>query len=251
MKTLFFKDTERITKEDHEDLIKFFGESPWNQVNEVETIDDLDVHPDAAPFLHCIQNNERLVEREEKLIKRIKTKLENGGLTSSSSYYSESVEHNLIDKLVIDAKEILIREEGFEGVINWYEIYRYYGLPYRHTLYKDALRKARKKTSLIKKPKKFYDWRSYFTKEQTYESDPNSCYLQYHIDVEYCSSQLWDLNGNGTIYHEFPYLGKLYYTSVCGSYLQVFVYDCADRHWAVNNVLDYLIKKGLIKLKVN
>lgn len=250
MKTLFFRDTERISKQDHEDLIKFFGDNNWNQVNEVETFDDLDVHPDSAPILYCIQNNERLNEREENLIKRIETNLANGGLTPSVSYYSKSVEHNLMEKLVIDAKEILIREEDFKGVINWYEIHRYYGLHYG-TLYKDALRKARKKTKLIKKPKKFYDWRSYFTKEQTYESDANSTYLQYHIDVDDCNFQLRDLNGNGTIYHQFPYLGKLYYTSVCGSYLQIFVYDQADRHWAINNVLDYLIKKGLITLKVN
>lgn len=247
MRTLFFKNTERITEQDRDDMIKYFGENPWNEFDYVETFDDLDVHPETAPILYCIHNSQRLNEREEILTKRIKTNLAKGGLTPSTSYYSRSVEHNLIEKLVIDARDILKMGEGVECVINWYEIFRYYGLEYG-SLYKKDLEKAREKTNLIKKPKKFYDWQCYFTKDQTYSNQGNSCYLEYHIDVKSCSSELRNLNGNGTIYKKFPYLGKLYYTSVCGEYLQLYVYDQADRHWAVNNVLDYLVKEGLIKL---
>lgn len=242
MRTLYYRNCERITEKERDEMIDLFGEHIFNTFNYFDTNNALDIHPELAPLIFTIENNCALNERHDLLIKRIKENLPD--LTPSTSYYSISVEHNLCNKLINEAWQLLIKDEEYNVDIWRYqgEIYRYYGLPYKPK-YKKEIEKARKNIAEVTKPKKFYDWECYFSNDKTYSSDVNDSYLEYYIKLKSCSYLF--KGEKETIYKEFPYLGKVYWT---GEYLQIYVYDKANRHWAVNNVIKYLIKNKLIQL---
>jgi hypothetical protein len=245
MRTLFYKGYERITEKERDEILELFGDEPYNTFEYVETNDSLDVHPELAEVIFLIENDRRLNERFDSLIERIKRT--SPKLTPSSSYYSTSVEHNICRSLMVDA--VIKFNKETESNVNvsdlWCEIHRYFGLPYE-TYIQGALKKARRNTRNIPEPTEKFNWKDYFDYERGYGYDTNDCYLEYHIKVKNCYGFSIDQKKH-SYYKQFPYLGKLYYV-YDKKYIQIYVYDKANRHWAVNNVIQALIKDNLIEL---
>jgi len=251
MKALYYRGEIRVDKKTEKEIKKYFTNKHYNWFKEVEVHDEFDCLPELAPIFYTIQCNQELNERSEALIERIK-KTKPKGYTPSSSYYSYSVESNLMLKLVNDARRLLIAEEGHE--VNTYhsvhDFYRYYDMEdlwLHNSDIHQQLKKARTYCANITKPEVFYDWISPFSGKKTFGiSSATSSYKLYHVATK--DTSLWRLDDAiNTIYNKFPYLGKLYDTY--DGYVQIYVYDHFHRHWAVNNVIHELKERGMLELR--
>jgi hypothetical protein len=158
----------------------------------------------------------------------------------------------MLNKLVTDANEQLLKDgekqvRTYECMSDFYRYYGIYDLCWDSSLQRD-LKDSRMKTANIPKPEKFYDYVDVFSgTKQCGDRDQCSSYKMYYIAVKDTSYALLreDLKG---IYNRHLYLGKCYLPHD-EDYLQLYVYDYANRNWSVNNVLHELKQGGHLKLR--
>ena len=229
-KLIYYRGTELITKSEWDRIKTLWGIKPYMYIEE---------HPvdhnygtglaDVTNILAFIQCDRVLNERESQLRERISKK--GGKLTPSSGYYSTSVEHNLLQKLIVDAKQKYnVEVEASEQINNlpWAEFYRLFNLPYKGILTKVI--EQEKLIDLIPEPKIEYEFESHYP----VHSDSESSYKHYYIK--------WNKTCNKFPYKEHPYVGKVHYCSGDG-YVQIYVYDQTNRDLALQHVLNWLHTK--------
>lgn len=242
MKVLAYRGTERITKQQLRDIRKYFGSekrSPYHWAIEVEIDQNTGTFVQSLTELFAhIQCTRELNERETQIRERIAK-----GLTRSYSLRYNSVEENLVDKLMRDAKQSYLKEYGTEPETYgfWNEICLYFGLPLNETALTKSLFEAKQNTKGITKPEKFYEWRAHYPTH----SDQDSTYQHYYVKVKDMGYHRDEMKH---IYAKFPFVGKVYHC-YGENYLQVYVYDLPGRDWAMQHVLHELIKMKLITQK--
>lgn len=238
------RDAEALTPSQKKRLVRVWG-TKGKPYNHFETLDidysyKTGLHK-VTEILATIQCNERLNNRLDELLERIKTK----GFKESKNTYvgdSKTVEAGIMCKIVFDAIE-LFNKDSDEKIDNYNfpmrEIYRIHSIPYKGIM--DKVKKSEENIGVIEKPKKIYDIKY----DLSYSGDQQSSYKFYYVKGELRYS--FRDSTKKTAYDKFPYLGKLYDVSEHG-YVQIYVYDYFKSDWALQNVVDYLIKEKSLTL---
>lgn len=252
------QDAELLSLSDAKRLQKVWGKNqPYNQIVEVEIDQNYGTAiPIVTELMAVIQCDRRLNERQAQLEERIKR-----GLTPSTAYYSDYVEANLLFKLVTDARDLFVKEGGnlreafghpddgkaHSTLLPFGEFRRLFGLPYQSIMKKVAECEA--KIGEIERPKEIRKLKY----DLSYDGDQQSVFKQYYLKGT--------LYSRGRTKIDLPYVCKVFqsydgyraYSTgqqyVKEDYIQVYVYDYYGRNWALQNVVEYLVKNKMIKLK--
>lgn len=201
-------------------------------------------------LMATIENTSHLNTRHIQLQERIKK-----GLTPSKGSNYNFVEQNLLAQIIYDARTsferqggdlrqafgVLPIEEGgpyyFRDGIPMKEFFRIYGLPYYSVM--DKVKECETKVGIIPKPTTIHKLKHKYP--MSYDGDQSSVFKHYYIKG--------DLTSKGKfIQTSLPYVCKVY-QGYDMDYVQIYVYDLFGRNWAIQNVVDYLVKHELIDLK--
>jgi hypothetical protein len=255
MKKIYYRpeqqDAEILSPSQWRRLVKVWGteNKPYNHMEELEFDDSFNTAlPMVIDVLATIQNDRRLNERENELMERIKK-----GCKESKPTYrggSKTVEAGMLCKLVNDAVDLFNKE--FEEKINLYkfpmkEMYRIYSIPFTSIM--DNVKKDEEKIGKIEKPKIIHNVKYQFPVSK--EGDQQSTYKYYYIKgklgLPYCLSYCTE---KAAIYKMFPFLGKLHQSRFGKyEYFQLYVYDYEKRDWAMQTVINYLVKNKMVTLE--
>jgi len=254
------RETELISESDLKRIEKVWGkpntDRPYNRVEMVEEDQNYGtgLHI-VTELMSVIQCDRRLNERSDALEQRIKK-----GLTRSKAYGVKYVEENLLLALIQDAKEQFLKDGGnlreafgmeqddkkYIPSLPYKEFFRLFGVPYKSVM--DEVKECEEKIGDIPKPKKLNK-------------------INYTVGyIGQCDSyKLYSVKGTlsrrGTFVKTgLPYVGKVYqghdgfpaYANgkfVEEKHIQIYVYDQADRDWALQNVVNYLLDNQMITLK--
>ena len=192
-------------------------------------------------ILAVIQCNKSLNKRFEALTQRLATKK----ITPSKNTYigkSSTVEAGILVKIIEDSLRV------FNGIdyhkIPFKEFYRLMNIPYQ-----SILREVDKQYSTledIEDPKTNHKVNFTYPKSNSIQS----CVREYAV-----KGKLVPKIKNGSLqgfYHKFRFAEKLYQMDDLinnESYIEIRVRDLADRDWAFQTIIDYLIKNKLIILQ--
>lgn len=235
---------ELLTAKDKRRIERLWGKNhPWNyfETADIDHNYGTGIHK-VTNVLAIIQCDQKLNERASILIERIKKGLKRS--TSRGGF--EYVEQNVAWEIVADAINIHNKTVEKEDQYNTYsfayrEIFRWFGLPYKSLMEKVSEQETDIK--VIPKPE-----RTYKVKFNLDGNDPDSSYKCYYVKGQLSYSAQYD-NVKKTMYRKFPYLGKLHQSSLDKGFIQIYVYDYSNRHWALQNIIDYLVRSHNISLK--
>ena len=119
------------------------------------------------------------------------------------------------------------------------EMKRLYNIPIKNGVIHEMDEEERK-IGIIPKPE------TTIIAKYTLEQDQCTTYKRYYVEGK-LSYKFNSLENNKSMYKMFPYLGKLYWSPK--DYFQLYVYDYKNRNWAMQNILNYLVKNHLVELK--
>lgn len=267
-KLIYFKGTHLVTPEQQKEIVEMFGDGKSENPNHYISFTKEDVFHDSNSGLHEYNNlmlyiscgNQRLNERYDALVERIKTK----GFTASKAYYSDYVEENLAKKLIVDAIEAFNKEFTEEPLLlkynNYYsyiidEFMRNLGFPkkcWQASILNDLEEaKAKIQNSKIDTfdavtcPDADVIMEEY-TKHRT--STATTVFKEYYFNLKKGFSGLETWNNKRDWFDKYPFLCKLLQSSWSSDceFLMINVYDRATSHKAVKIILTALIEKGKI-----
>lgn len=194
---------------------------------------------DVVNILATIQNDRQLNERDQKLINRIWQHK----LTYSKGRDFTYVEQGLVWKLVQDARDLYNKEFSdkvkIEGLYD--EFCRIYGLPHKSIMSKVQAQEVY--VSQVTEPKERYDLKFHYKGRASFES-AYKCYgvlPSKDLDI----SLRWERSSSkrsfmGELRKTYPYVGKLYFSTLGEKYWQIYVYDRADSDRALQNVVHFM-----------
>jgi hypothetical protein len=237
-KLIYYRGEELITPNDLKRMRKLWGDTPYNWVVElpIDHNTDTGIH-DVTEILYTIWNDPKLNKRSDELINRISK-----GLTRSKSYGIDYVEETLLKKLVTDAVDEFnkISDEKIERYnFPFMEMKRLYNIPTKNGVI-HKMDESESYIGDIPKPE------TTIIAKYTLEQDQCSTYKKYYVEgkLNYKFK-----SEDRSMYKMFPYLGKLYMGFSGKEYFQLYVYDYKNRNWAMQNILNYLVKNDLVELK--
>ena len=241
------REAELITKADLKRIHKVWGDKqPYNIIEQREEDHNYGSGlPIVTEIMAVIQCNRNLNERQSAIEARIKK-----GLTRSQGRSFTYVEQNLVWDLIEDAKKLFVKEGGnlreafgypetdrpyiYNYALPYREFFRLFGLPFNSIM--DKVKECEEKIGNISKPENTYKVKHKYSCSR----DQQGVYKQYYIKG--------DLGKKGSFVKTgLPYVGKLY-QGYDMDYIQIYVYDFCDRNWALQNVIDYLVKNNMITL---
>jgi hypothetical protein len=253
----FGRETEIIPESFVKRIRKVWGNQPYNQIE--ERVMDHNYGsglPIVTEIMATIQCDRRLNERQAQLEERIKK-----GLTKSRAMGMQYVEEKILLELIYDAKTLFVKDGGdlweafgvekngkkYDFALPYKEFFRLFGLPYNSIM--DKVEKSEEEIGEIEKPKKFRDIKYQVDKM----GNQQSSYKYYYVKGKLHNRSTFVQTG-------LPYVGKVYQSYdgyrarsygqeyVTEEWIQIYVHDYHNRNWALQNVVDYLLKKKMITL---
>lgn len=266
-----FGNAELITVKDQKRFEKLYGKNrPYNQFESL--IEDenygtgLHIVTEIMATIQCDRN---LNAREEALRERIAKGLtQSQGRNSQYGSMSEFVEQNLAFELIQDAYTLFIKEGGDLKEASgdngkgralqaetfnrpFKEFFRLFNLPYPSIIKKMDEDEAKVKD--IPKPVKFYKIKGLegFANDQdsVFKCHTIKAALSFGFGYSHYEKDATSALSKRNLYAKFPYLGKVHQSMFGTDNMQLNVYDYADRNWAVQNVIHYLVTHGSVTLK--